>query len=255
MSQAVTRSRRWPKWLPIALASTLILLALGLVISLLTLTLGAVHGIEFSPQSFERRSYSFFELPLIGTQITAVQHDDVSKTTETFITTSKYITPPAGGPQDWHIVSGSRGVRGRRQGDASILMQYFDAQDSDEYHRWVKWSEDYPKLAKVFWPSVQRLAVNELYVFVPDLFDLAKAHDDPKKLQSALNQAVVERLLILARRLQERGEHAEAIQVLDDALALDPKNKELQRAKGTSKAATAGDAPSKPAAKSEAKKA
>jgi tetratricopeptide (TPR) repeat protein len=237
--------RRWPKWLPWIGWCAFGILASALLVWIVTLWFGGVHGIEFSPQTFERRSYSFYELPIIGIQVTAIRHEDVTKSTELFLATNKYITPPKGGRQDWHIVIGTRGQKARRKGDASILMRYFDAEESGNYHRWVKWSEDHPKLAKVFWPAVQRLALHELYVFVPDLFDLAKRYDDPAALKQALDRAVVSSLLRLGRRLQDRGEHAEAIKVFDDALRLDPSNKDLQRARQTSKTALQAAKPTK----------
>ena len=88
--------------------------------------------------------------------------------------------------------------------------------------------------------AVQRLAVHELYVFVPELFELTKQHSDPVVFQAALNQEVVARLLFLARRLQAADDHAAALAVLSDALALDPANKELRSAQGTSQSAVKG---------------
>lgn len=244
MSQAAaaarpaTARRPWPKWVVYTLWVTLAALAAALLVVMATLWFGAVHGTEFSPQTFERRSYSFYELPLVGVQVTAIRHDDLTGVAETFITSSSYVTVPgAGAPQDWHIIVGSRGTKMFRKGDASILMEYLDAKDSEEYHRWVKWSEDNPKLAKVFWPAVQRLAKHELYIFIPDLFMQAKQLDDAVKLQAALDKIVAQKLLFLARRLQEREEHAEAVKVLDEAIKLDPTDKELTKARDTSRAA------------------
>jgi len=110
----------------------------------------------------------------------------------------------------------------------------------------VKWSEDNPKLAKVFWPAVQRLAENDLYIFIPDLFLLAKQQSDTVKLQAALDKLVAEKLLFLARRLQAREEHGEAIKSLDEAAKLDPANKEVLKARDTSQAA-AGTKSAEPA--------
>jgi tetratricopeptide (TPR) repeat protein len=235
---AVAGRRDWPRWLVYTLWIVLGTLAAALFVYVATLWFGGVHGTEFSPQTFERRSYSFYELPLVRWQVTAIRHDDLTGTAETFLTTNGYLaTPPAGAPQEWHIIVGSRGTKMFRKGDASILMQYLDAQDSAEYHRWVKWSEDNPKLAKVFWPAVQRLARHDLYVFIPDLFLLAKMADYAVKLQAALDKLVAAKLLFLARRLQDRDEHAEAIKLLDEAIQLDPANKELPKARETSRSA------------------
>jgi hypothetical protein len=243
MSQAaITRSARrpWPKGVVYGLWGILGILAVTLLVYVLTLMFGGVHGTEFSPQTFERRSYSFYELPLVGVQVTAIRHDDMTGVVETFLTSNSYIaTPPAGRPQDWHIIVGSRGTKLLRKGDASILIQYLDSKDSADYHRWVKWSEDNPKLAKVFWPAVQRLAEHDLYIFIPDLFLQAKQQVDAVKLQAALDKLLVEKLLFLARRLQSRGEHAEAVKVLDEAAKLEPANKEVLKTRETSKAAAA----------------
>ena len=247
MSQAAaSRSagvrRPWPRWLVYTVFGTLGTLAAGLVVFFATLVFGSVHGIEFCPQTFERRSYSFYELPLLGIQVSAIHHEDESGATESCVTTNKYVAAATGGKQDWHVVVGSRGTKMLRKGDAAILVQYLDAQDSTNYHRWVKWSEENPKLAKALWPAVQRLAKDELYVFIPDLFDLGKAIDEPGKLKQELDRLVAAKLLFLARRLQDREEHAEAIKLLDDAAKLDPANKEIPRARDTSKAA-AGSKP------------
>jgi hypothetical protein len=221
--------RRWPRWLQLAGWSLLGLLGVAFLVFMLTVTFGAVHGIEFSPQTFERRSYSFYELPLVGIQLTGIRHEDLSTVAETALISQKLVTVATDGKQDWHIVVGSRGPRLLRQGDAKILMQYLDAQDGQNNHRWVKWSEDNSQLAKLFWPAVQRLASHELYVFLPDLFELTKTIDDSVKLQQELDRTVAQRLLFLARRLQSRGDHPAAVQVLDEALTLDPTNPEIQR--------------------------
>jgi hypothetical protein len=238
MASTSTSRRSLPRWVPLAFWIVLGVLAAVLLLFMLTVTMGAVHGIEFSPQRFERRSYSFYELPLTGIQVTAIRREDLSTVAETFVTSSKYVPPPPpAGQETWHIVVGSRGPRLMQRGDAGILVQYLDAQDAKTTHRWVKWSEDNPQLAKVFWPAVQQLAEHELYVFLPELFDLTKRHTDPVALKAALDAEVVKRLLFLARRLQDRDAHTEAIAALDDALALDPNNQELKRARETSRAA------------------
>jgi hypothetical protein len=206
----------------------------------LTVTFGAVHGVEFCPQTFERRSYSFYELPVVGVQVTAVRHDDLPAAAETFLTSQKFVTPPGGGKQDWHIVVGSRGPRLQRKGDAAILVQYLDAKDSKDMHRWVQWSEDHPSLAKIFWPAVQQLARHELYVFIPDLFELTKNIAEPAKFQREVNREVAQRLAFLARRLQASGNAAEATQVLDEAAVLAPDNEEIRQIRDQSHAATPG---------------
>lgn len=222
-------SRRWQRILSLGGWSALGLLGATFLVYMLTVTFGAVHGVEFCPQTFERRSYSFYELPLVGIQVTGLRHDDVSSVAETALTSQKMIAPP-GGNQDWHIVVGSRGARLLRKGDAAILMQYLDAQDAANNYRWIEWTNDHAALAKLLWPAVQRLAVHELYVFVPDLFDLAKRVQDPAKLKTAIDAATAQHLRFLADRLRQRGEETAAAAVLKEAGGLDSKPAENVKA-------------------------
>jgi hypothetical protein len=69
-----------------------------------------------------------------------------------------------------------------------------------------------------------------MYIFVPELFDLAKSVDDPKQLQQNLDQFVAGKLLILGRRMVERKDPA-AGKVLDEAITLDPANEQLKEAR------------------------
>src|SRR5262245_22012536 len=121
-----TSRRRIPRWAIISGWSLLGLLGAVFLAYSLTTTFGTVRGVEFCPQTFERRAYSFYEVPVLGIMVTAKVHEDVSTAAETALTTQKFVTPPAGGQQDWHIVAGSRGTRTWRKGDASILVGYLD---------------------------------------------------------------------------------------------------------------------------------
>ncbi len=226
---APSAARRWPRWLPIVGWSILGLLGAILLVFLATVTFGAVHGTEFCPQTFERRSYSYYELPLVHIQMTGERHEDLTGDTEKHVTSSKYITPVAG-KKDWHVLIGSHGTRHRRPGDAGILLQYLDAEDSSNVYRWVRWSEEHNNLAKVLWPAVQRVALHDMYIFIPELFDLAKSLDDSTKLQQELDRFVAAKLLILGRRMTQRKD-PDAIKVLDEALTLDPANEQLQEAR------------------------
>jgi hypothetical protein len=193
-SPPLRAARRWPRWLKITGWSILALAGAALVVFLATVTFGAVHGTEFCPQTFERRSYDYYEVPVLRIQVTGEKHKDLTGATELSLTANKHITPPNSGTQDWHVLIGSRSTPLRPPGDAHILMEYLDAKESDDYHRWARWSETHAALAKVFWPAVQRLAIGNGYVFMPDLFDLTKSIDDPGKLQQEVDRLVTEKL-------------------------------------------------------------
>jgi hypothetical protein len=223
--------RRWPRWFPLAGWSLLSILGGALLVFLATVTFGGVHGTEFCPQTFERRSYSYYELPLLHIQMTGERHQDLTGSTEKCITSNKFVAT-INGKRDWHVLVGSRGTRQRRPGDAGILLQYLDAEESSEVYRWVRWSEQHTELAKILWPAVQRLALRDMYVFMPDLFDLAKQVDDTAKLQEQLDRYTAAKLLVLGQRLTQNKDAA-AVKVLDEALALDPNNAEIKQARET----------------------
>jgi hypothetical protein len=224
-------SKKWPRWLVVGGWTGLGLLAIMGVLAFITLQFGAVHGVEFNPYTFARRSYSFYEIPLIRLQVRGIRREDVSSITEDFLSQQKYVAATQGAPDVWHVVLATRGTRKPRIGDADILVRYLDSQDHEDYHLWVKWSEQHPELAKIFWPVVGRLAQEEMYVFVPDLFDLARSAADPTPFQTKLNHLLAEKLFDLAGRLQAPEDQAQAKKLLDEAAQLKPEDPLIKRAR------------------------
>ena len=209
----------WPRWVVWTGWTLLGIFIAVSAVFLLTLWFGGVHGVELNPYTFARRSYSFYEIPLLRIQVRGIRREDVSSVTVDFLALNKYVTPVKGAPDEWHIVIGTRGVRAPVIGDADILVRYLEAQDADAHHKWEDWSQKNPKLAAVFWPSVSRLAQEEEYVFIPDLFELAASASDPVALQNALNKKVAERLKLLGQTLKDAGDAA-AQKYFDEATQL-----------------------------------
>jgi hypothetical protein len=169
-----------------------LLLGAGLLF-VLTIMFGTVNGQEFCPETFERRRYHYVQLPLVHVQLTGEDDKDISGATEVFVTSQKYFRKKSPANPQWHTITTQRGARAET-GDARLLIEYLDAKNSDEYHRWVKWSEDHPKLAAELWPAVQQLAEQRQYLAIPDAFDLAKAADDPATLKQQLDTLLKTRL-------------------------------------------------------------
>jgi len=225
-----TTRRKWPRWLVWTGWSVLGVLVTAGIVALATLWFGTVYGVELNPYTLARRSYFFYEIPLIRWQVRAIQREDVGSIVVDFLEGQKYVPPAKGAPDVWHVVTGHRGAHSATIGDADILVRYLEAQDGEDYHVWVKWSEQHPKLAKLFWPAVSRLAQEEQYVYIPDLFDLAASATDPVALQASLNRKLAERLFELGQRLQEEEDHATAKKYLDEASQLDSSNPLIKRA-------------------------
>jgi hypothetical protein len=256
---SATRSRRnwkiprWLKWTGWGLAGVALA---AVALFYITVQFGAVQGVELNPHSFARRSYSLYEIPLIRVQVRGIRREDLNGDVAEFLAGKGYIVAAKNAPDVWHIISGSRGTRAPRVGDADILSRYLDAADADEKRVWIEWSSKHPELAKVFWPAVGVLAQEELYIHIPALFDQAQRADDPKALQKQVHTEVAARLLELAGQMTAAEQHADALRVLDKAAKLEPDNvlvkraRELARAKApaASKTAASKTAASKTAA-------
>jgi hypothetical protein len=226
-----TSTRRpWPKWLKYTGWTLLGLVVAGLVVTFATVQFGGVHGVELNPHSFARRSYSFYEVPIIRWQVRGIRRDDVASVVVDFLEQQKYLPATKAAPDVWHIVVGTRGMRPPTLGDADILVRYLETTTAENNHQWVEWSEKNPKLAAPLWKAVSRLAQDELYIYIPALFEQAAAATDLVQFQKQLDTELSARLLDLGLRLQAAEEHAAAKKYLAEAAALDPANPVIKRA-------------------------
>ncbi|MHB8971829.1 MAG: hypothetical protein ACYC3X_18275 [Pirellulaceae bacterium] len=173
----------------LVVASTLLLALVG------TLIFGRVTGEEFAPDTWERRSYTYYELPLVRIQISSVTHQTSRPQLEQDLVDKQYISI-SNPPKRWDLVRSYRRGTLWRQGDAQILCRYLDAQDGDDNNPWFSWTDSHPELATILWPEVAKLAREELYFVTPDLFELAASVTDPGTFRGDLNR-------VLARRYQE----------------------------------------------------
>ncbi len=141
--------------------------------------LGQVQGREFAPSHFEIRRFSFTEIPLLRLQITPINRVSETSGLQNYLSTSSLISRPGGQPTDWHIVELSRFGGGSTPADAKLLTDFLDT-DTARYsthsqRHWHQWSLQNPKHAAVLWPVVQKLALRELYVLIPSVFQIADA--------------------------------------------------------------------------------
>src|SRR5687767_1593084 len=125
MSQATASTPRravrrpWPRWVRYALWTLLGILGTLAVGTFVTVWFGAVHGVEFNPYTFARRSYSFYEVPVVRWQVRGIRREEVTSAVTNFLEQNKYVTATKQAPDVWHIVIGTRGVRSPTIGDAN----------------------------------------------------------------------------------------------------------------------------------------
>jgi tetratricopeptide (TPR) repeat protein len=198
------------------------LLLLGVVLTYATLFFGAVHGEEFAPDSFERRRFAYLELPLIRVQITPKSHNDETGDLEKFLVTKKIISTNAKPDTRWDLVYAITGGSGGLHGDARILCRYLDALDDDGDIVWLVWTEGNTELAKVLWPVIAKLAEQELYSFVPEVFALARTAAHPDELKGNIDRELADKYSLAAETFQALERDEAAVELFSEALLHDP---------------------------------
>jgi hypothetical protein len=93
---------------------------------------------------------------------------------------------------------------------------------------WRTWSIDHPKRAKVLWPVIQQLAVRELYMLMPPLFELAQREQTAAELQSAIESRLEQDYASLVQDLRRAGRDELADQILAEAREDFPESQQLQ---------------------------
>jgi hypothetical protein len=210
--------RRWV----IGISALLLTLLLFIVIR----TQGHVTGQEFSPTHFQQRDFSFYEIPLIHVQITPINRSGSTPTSAMYLRQNSLVRPFTGPPQVWHLVSISRGLTGRTPADPQLLLDQLNLEHSGDSY-WRKWSIDHANRAKVLWPVVQKLAQRELYILLPELFELAQLDLKPQQLRSKIDQILRNKYhgLIVDMQAADRDELAQ--QLLLEAISDYPDDSRL----------------------------
>jgi hypothetical protein len=198
-----------------------------LVVFLVVWVQGNVSGLEFSPTHFQQRSFRFFEIPILHLQITPIRRAAQTPSTANYLRLNSLIQTPSTPPDAWHIVSIRRGITGTTPGDASLLTEQLELEDGADAY-WRTWSIDHPKRAKVLWPVIQQLAVRELYMLMPPLFELAQREQTAAELQSAIESRLEQDYASLVQDLRRAGRDELADQILAEAREDFPESQQLQ---------------------------
>lgn len=215
-----------------------LLSVLGVVclLCLLTYAYGNVRGEEFCPITMQRRTFSYYEIPLIHVQISPIRRQPHSNPMRGFLRRSGYAAPSAG-PR-WDLVW-FRSSSGSKTGDATILCRYLDVKDPQGKPYWEQWSTQHPEQADLLWTYVVELAHRRMYLLIPDLFEAAQSSEDAATFQETVNQKMAQRFLELALAQQELGDHELAIQLFGESLKYVPARPEVLRGRASSYRATA----------------
>lgn len=201
---------------------------LSIIVALVIWVGGRVEGREFTPTHFTQRSFSFWEVPLLGLQVTPIKRSPVPMRTINLLRSKPYFPTPKSAPTVFHPVEISRGLSGQPQpGDAKILVDYLTL-DDDGTSVWEQWTRDHPQAAAVFWPVIHKLAQRELYLLMPDLFAIAERTTDANALSSQIDTQLRSEYLALAQDLAAAEQNAMAVEVLEEAVADYPGDQALR---------------------------
>ena len=198
-----TNSRNLSTGSVVGLAA-LILSVTAVLLLLATFIFGGVAGTEFNPQTFDRRMFGFYEIPLVRLQVTPLWRVENNGEVEQLVIAQSYVKPEPGAPETWHLISLVRRNSRQPPTDVQVLARYLDAKDEDGDSYWAGWSLKHPEMAAIFWPEVARLARLEQYILLPPLFELARNAEEAKAFQSHLKQLQTRQLQETADRLQQR---------------------------------------------------
>ncbi|WP_164102138.1 hypothetical protein [Candidatus Laterigemmans baculatus] len=208
-------------------------LLLGGLVSLVTLLVGKVQGTEFAPTHFTARTFSFWELPILHLQVSPIRRNAETISVTNYLRSQNLVSVPkqAPGAGQWHLVELRRGINSPAPADAEILISYLKLEDPDG-PIWEQWSSDNPAAARVLWPVVQRLSERELYILLPELFELASHHTNPTQLASEIDRYLRDAYAELAIDLRAADHRELAAAVLADAaqdFPDDPRIDELRK--------------------------
>jgi len=203
------------------------LIVIGVVVSVAvvvysTFYFGLIHGEEFSPTTFERRKFGYYEIPLVGFQVSPITHTDVTGTLEEFLVAKKSVPVDKDAQVRWDLVKASRGDLIASPGNAQILCNYFDTVDADDKKVWLVWAEKHVELSKLLWPAIANLARHELYIFIPELLELARQASTPTQFKKAIDQNLTKKYVELAQKQHSLGRHELAIELYSHVLDRSP---------------------------------
>jgi hypothetical protein len=215
------------QWLPRIGWSLLTLIGSLFLLSASAMLFGGVEGEEFAPLRFQRRAFHYFELPLTGIQVWPVRRVVTTTELEQFLIKQKYV-PCCTIPARRDLIRSRRSGRSWHAGQASIIRQYLDAMDDQGSNYWLGWTRQQPDLARVLWPEVAALAGEQLYVLLPDLFQLAIAAENAVALRDEFDRMLAGKFEQLAEIRSELEDYTTAAKYYARALDYDPERLSCQ---------------------------
>ncbi|MEM7311698.1 MAG: hypothetical protein AAF497_00965 [Planctomycetota bacterium] len=211
ISGSIKSTAAWRNAIPIFIFALLAILALGMLIMIF----GLVEGEEFSPDAFQRRSFSYYQLPMFRLQVTPVNRAQIPQDVEDMIAKEIKAPKAAIATNKWEISQlVYPGGRVSWEGDCKILCDYLDLKNNKKQFVWEKWGKKHPEMAKVLWPVVASVARKGMYVLIPDIFKIAESANNKDELSGRLDEFLAAEAPKLAEEFKAVGKTAEAAEAM-----------------------------------------
>lgn len=169
---STSRKRSFP-----LLFTTFLFLGVVAVVIFITVIFGKVSGEEFNPDTFQRRRFSFYEIPMIHLQVWPIQrvpHSSQMLThVQSVLSQSKVASTQT---NRWDLVEMQRNDQ-IQFADANILQLYLMAENGQGKYFWQEWGTQHKQLELALWEEVAYLSRQNLYLLVPSVFELAQSCD------------------------------------------------------------------------------
>lgn len=236
VSQNGTRTGGRPSWVARTVITVGSLGAFAIAVLMSIRMFGCVQGIEFSPDTFDSRTFVYYEVPLIRVRVTGVYRDNISGGLQQTVGGANFTPASAIDPPRWHLVAMTKGST-YYQDDALILYRYMQnyshlmtnsstltVGQNSAAEFWMDWTRDHDKLAKVFWPTIAEVCRQELYTFTPALFaraeQLTATEPEPsvEEFEQSLNEVLAKQYSELGDIRRAQGLHTAAIEHYTSAL-------------------------------------
>ena len=186
----------------------------ALLVALLgILMFGSVSGEEFSPQRFSRRSFFYYQIPVLRIQVWPVSFHKKNSDLAKYLRSNKLLGQTSVPSPRWDIVQMSEVGHADYRGDASVLTSYLQQLDDSGTESWLKWTKDHAALAQELWPLVAHMAQEDMYLLIPDLFEAALRATSKERLAKQLRRIIVSELRAFAKAEDEIGNRQRADQL------------------------------------------
>lgn len=205
-------------WVRVTQISAVVLLIVGFMALVIAMGTAGKEGVEFSPDNFQTREFSYGRIEWLDMTTSRLQHNDTTTSLQRSLINDNLITATNTSNPTWHLVSDSETAN---QGDSSD----FDARILHNYLRmpfWDDWNLEKKNAvkAKAMWPAVASLARNYAYWAIPDVMDLAlhQSSLSDQEFVDQVDEISVQALLQNANMHRENGDMQEAERSLDAAV-------------------------------------